>query len=324
MIYLPFIYYYLGVFSPIVFIIYFFFITKKNVFNNSEILIILLLLIHFIRVLILNQFPESLNIIRYFWGFYFFYLYFKTVNFEFSKKILLFFVITTILETILINTVLSASNLPNFPDADEAWSHFAPIGSYQRPYGFGGNATVLSVILVLFYFLYNFSFVEKVFLFLSIILAASGTGAFALALYLINKFKWYYGLLILFITSIFIYSGIFGKISYDYIKEIYLYKIFQINNEFSISALIWGTDIKNAERQLGGDFSFLSFLEYNGIIGLLILFIIIFYKLNDKNRTPILILVLCSLHYGVVFSIPGQLVFAYFLSRKDTPNLHLN
>ena len=323
MIYLPFLYYYLGPFSPIIFITYFLFIFKKIKLKKHNIIIIVLLLVHFIRILFVNDFPESLNVIRYYWGFLFFYLFFISIDFKFSKRILFFFVLATLLETILINTIVSASILPNFPNPEDAWSHFASEGSYQRPYAFGGNATILSVLLVSFLFLVKFSKFQKIFVILSIILSASGTGIIALAVYFINLFKWYFNILFIFLFSIFIYSGIFVKISFDYIQGIYLYKIFQITNEFSPSALIWGTNSKDALRQLGGDFSFLSFLEYNGLIGLLIFVLIVVFSTVNRTKKPLFILILCSLHYGVIFSMPGQLIFAYFLSINNSKDINL-
>lgn len=323
MIYLPFIYYFLGPVSPLVFITYFLFYFKKIKLKNKHISVIALLFVHFIHLIFINRFPESSNIIRYYWGFFFLYLYFENTKVVFSKKILLFLIIATIVEAGLINSLIKASSLPNFPNEDDAWSHFAVSGSYQRPYGFGGNATILSVSIVLFLFVVNFSRIEKLLLYLSVILVASGTGVMALAVYFINYFKWYFKLIFLSISSIIVFSGIFKKVSFEYIQEIYLYKIYQISNEFSINSLIWGTNSKSAERQLGGDFSFLSFLEYNGLIGLSIFIVIVLLNVNSNNRKPLLLITLCSLHYGVVFSMPGQLLFAYFLSVKTADNLAL-
>ena len=70
---------------------------------------------------------NALLVFGFHWGFIFYYLFFKKVINFFNYKILFyFFSIITIIEGILVNTVLEAKNLPNYP-ADPAASHFSAI-----------------------------------------------------------------------------------------------------------------------------------------------------------------------------------------------------
>tara|TARA_B100000242_G_C42835142_1_gene387953 strand:- start:30 stop:278 length:249 start_codon:yes stop_codon:yes gene_type:complete len=72
----------------------------------------------------------------------------------------------------------------------------------------------------------------------------------------------------------------------------------------------------------GGDFALLGFFKSNGILGLVILLTIIYSNINRFNYLPILIMIVFSLHYYIIFSGPGQLIFAYLLSinQKNISN----
>ena len=73
---------------------------------------------------------------------------------------------------------------------------------------------------------------------------------------------------------------------------------------------------------MGGDFHFLSFLQLNGIIGLLIFFVILVVNMNRLNWLPATIFLLGTLHYGVIFYFPGQFFFGYLLAlRSSSSNL---
>ena len=52
---------------------------------------------------------------------------------------MIFFTLWTFAEAALINTVINAADLPNFPDPTTAYSHFSGQLRYQRPYSFRGE-----------------------------------------------------------------------------------------------------------------------------------------------------------------------------------------
>ena len=65
---------------------------------------------------------------------------------------------------------------------------------------------------------------------------------------------------------------------------------------------------------MGGDFQLVSFLEVNGVVGLVVLLLAILLNVNKNNWLPVSILLLGILHYGVMFSFPGQFMFGFFLA----------
>ena len=311
---LPYLYYYFGTLSPILFIIYCRFLNTPFRFTLKSTILTILIFTQLVHIIVTFPFPFSFVVFRYFWGFIFFYYTFNNIHYFFNRNVLFYLVIIVIIESILINTIISANQLPNFPDTESGATHFAESGSYQRPYGFGGNASVLSVLLVIFLYLVNFTKLQKYITYFSILICASGTGYFAFILYFLNKIKWYYNLLLIICLIPIIYFSFFSKISIEYITTLYDYKIFQFSNEFTLSGFFWGEKNLVDQNELGGDFAILNFIKYNGLVGVLIYAIIILTNINFKNRMPIIIMILTSLHYGVIFSFPGQLIFGYLLS----------
>ena len=75
--------------------------------------------------------------------FFIFFSYGYWINLDLLLKILCILVIG---EAILINTFIAPYELPNYPDTSS--NHFSPENMYQRPYSFGGSASVTSAILV--------------------------------------------------------------------------------------------------------------------------------------------------------------------------------
>ncbi len=85
---------------------------------------------------------------RFFWGWIFFYLIFKArfVSRENLQTVLVLLCLYSLVEAVLINTVISPEKLPNSPGLN--WyggsSHFIGGGLYQRPFSFGGSPSVSS------------------------------------------------------------------------------------------------------------------------------------------------------------------------------------
>ena len=68
---------------------------------------------------------------------------------------------------------------------------------------------------------------------------------------------------------------------------------------------------------LVGDFSFLDFFLRNGLIGLIFFIYFVYSNVNKNNFIVIVFLLISTLPYHVIFSFPGQMFFAYFLSLTE-------
>jgi hypothetical protein len=313
MIYFSFLYYYLGKFGPAIFVLYYAAVFQLRKIDRVDLIYLMVIGLHFIRLFSMNGFFNGLITIRYFWGFLFFYLYFCHNKFTFNKRLIIFLAGSVVFETVLVNRYIAASDLPNYPAAIEE-SHFAQEGAYQRSYGFGGNATITAVLLSNFAYLSQSSYVKNL-LRLTSLLCLSGTGIIHLVFSNIKHIFSKKTFALFSLAFILISSDLIPKISSSYLTEVYDDKIYQIQEELSASALLWGVSQLDSVRQLGGDFSMLSFLEYNGLIGFFLLIVIPFRSYNNIYRKPIFLLLVCSCHYGVIFSLPGQVVFGYLLAR---------
>ena len=94
---------------------------------------------------------DTLNGHRFFLGSFLFYLYFRNkINLN-HDLIFYIFVFVTIIETILVNTVISASSMPNFPSIDS--KHLAIGDAYQRPSSFGSLTSISACLVVMLLFI---------------------------------------------------------------------------------------------------------------------------------------------------------------------------
>lgn len=291
---------------------------------------ILMLILATIAIFNVNDF-ESLAAFRYYYWPIVIILLFRFGNIELSINYLnnafVFFCLCVILEACLVNTIVSARDLPNYPVVDQfEWNtNFAELGTYQRPYSFGGSPTVTSVVLVLLFetLKINGKSDAKKFMLLitSLIACSSGTGFIVLILAQL-RLKSTVFLLIILQLIIFIYaSTILGdvreRVGIDYIYDIIIYKMHQISEQnFSMLDFLFGFKhgIETPYGGYGGDFSVLGFITYFGVFGFLP-YIFIILRNKSKSAKCILFLMLSSLHYGVVFSFIGSMLFAYFYKK---------
>ena len=309
-------YYYIGPFS---FVAYFLalFNSKIKLLSLVDWFIILSLAITLSFAIYVDDLVDSIIIFRFNWGFLFFYLFFKSspdLNLNISKLLFILIAITLI-ESILINTIIDVALLSNYPGqelSNEIW---------QRVNGFGGNASVLGGLLVVILSISAQSTGLIFATFLTIILIGSGSGLLSFILYMIlAKYK-YKGLILSIILLIFflvyqLNENIFSKISIEYIAFLYDLKLTQIDNklyESSLLQLFFGTLNRDAS---GGDFLWLSFYKMFGIFGVFLMSIALLRHINKKNAIGIFLIVLFTLHYFILFSLPGQLIIGYLLALK--------
>lgn len=319
--YLPFVYYYIG---PVSFISYL--LAGRLIlcrFKVIEIIFGMLFLAYFLMLFTTNEYFGTLYVLRLYWGFVLFYMLFKSGIAMQVDNLLIVLASITIIEALLINTVISAQLLPNFPEV-EASSHFVEAGLYQRPYSFGGSASVTSVILVAFLSVSRLRGRGRLLVLSAIASCMSGSGFIAFIIYLIVRYPRTGYFLFLPAALVAAYSGDFYKISFDYIFFLLDFKLQQFTNDYSSAFLYLGEPFQLSSGDAGGDFAALTFLRYNGLVGVFMFFMIFVLNTNKINWLPLFILLAGSFHYGVVFFLPGQLALGYFLSlnKKHLPCQH--
>jgi hypothetical protein len=274
----------------------------------------------------------SLFPIRFFWGWVIFYLFFLHTDFDDSlfKNLVLLLSAYTIFEAIAVNTVIDAASLPNFPhDRLLFASHFVEEG-YQRPYSFGGYPTVTATILLSCLIILSPGILGNTLITIAIFLSASVTGYILYGFYLfyqcsiwIKKRRLLLVGLNFLLVIILMWVGETGQIGtskgLDYLHYMNEFKQNQISSSLEnltdFDCLVGKmSDI----HQYGGDFSMLSFFDNFGLMGLLILTTFIFSCVKKATFMPIFILLLGTLHYGVIFYFPGQLLFGYLLASNTS------
>ena len=209
--------------------------------------------------------------IRFYWGWLLFYFLFKniTISLKFTTIGLVILCIITIFETLLINTFVAPTSLPNFPDAEAGIAEYGR--SYQRPYSFGASATVGSSLIVV---LVALTKVNGWRLWLSIFttfIYASGTGILSLGLlFIIRYLKLIFKIIIPFTILFFIFQNLFQevldliigelqrKVGFEYIRFIFWLKLNAMLEGFAALdsyELFFG----DPEGGRGGDFGALLF-----------------------------------------------------------------
>lgn len=329
---------------------------KKNSFKFSSVIVFTFTSIIIIISVIYNIYTKDVLAafltIKYFYGFSFFLIVFSVVdieNIEFDK-ILSYVIFATLIEAILINSLLTPDSLLNYPKSlDGEFLHPGKFwGLYFRPYGIGFNPSVTSsIIFIIYAFLDSFQFHRKKIIhfyltLLCLLVLMSGTGIFLFLSY--NLFKLFNKKLYFFVAGFllfFTYYLTFNyfipdidqsniKIAPFYVDYLIDFKIDQIENAFlgfsNIFEILLGkTWDSNNPMPLGGDFGLLNIFEYMGILPFIsIVFILILYC-DKKSKSIFSILFLGAIHYTAIFTLPGQIFFSLLLSINiNRKNLYTN
>ena len=201
--------------------------------------IIMILLI----LLLKYSIPFSVYLVFFYFSGYFFYIYFYQTGVDINiNKILILIAALTIIEAILINTVILPSDLPNWPltaeltkihSSESRGSVFIGDFKYLRPIGFGGNSSISAVLILS---MLAFASKEgkcdiwvKTISILSVICLYSGNGFLLMAMYfvLFGRFK-FFNALIMFLF--FVIFQDFQKFSISYYITIFfdMFFIFSI------------------------------------------------------------------------------------------------
>jgi len=274
---------------------------------------LILLCIGLISVhLFFNQFFEVVNIFRYYFGFIFFFLFFKSYSFnkELALKLVYILIVMSYIEFIYINFIGNPYDL-NVIRCNDCEQVYSKVAGWYRSYGFSGTSSSSSVIISIMIFL----FFEKKKIIISVIallpyLSGAGIFVWLFLVFFNNKNILLKTLFMFTIALVFFYWGndLFYKISPEYIKLLFDLKWMA----FTESHLLF---FGNMQKYItGGDFGILGMINDTGVLGLLLFFFIIIINLSKYNFKYISILLLASFHYPVVFFVSGQIILGYLLS----------
>jgi hypothetical protein len=303
----------------------------------------ILLLFFSTRVFLLDEVPpeDFLRDIRFFWGFVLFLPFFisekRQLGNRFTEYNSFFRLFVSVCLILLLIEYITANTLfLEWPNRSHELAIDLSDSAIARAYGFGGNASVTSVLLVaLSTILYVGKYMRDI---ATLGLATSGTGLVVLLIKLsssINKQYIFLTVATLGLLYLGIWSDIlniemtndigafskFGITYFDYLID-YKYEQFQdVMKETNKIQLIFGQTFMNKTIRTG-DFQALDFLAFNGLFGAGMLILVVARYINQTNRLPLLCVLIGSFHYQVVFSLPGQILFAWLLTvgTLSSPN----
>lgn len=328
----------------------FYLIVKLNKirFKLHDVFFLTLIIVWFLFKIEQSNVYASLVLLRYYFGFYIFYLFFNNIDFNFKlDKLLIIICSSVLIEAFLVNTIIKPEWLPNYPKGASGSVFSTKImGFYQRPYSIGTSTTITSTIVMVLVF-YVFAPINKILLkktkrtliisVITVVAIASGTGYMLLLLFFIYKTRPFknivYALIssflmfilyyLIFIIDIGAFNGL-EKISSTYLEFLYNFKIFQIDNVLAnilttTNELLIGNKYNSAtELMIWSDFAWNNLFECTGYIGLGITVLFFLFKMNKYNYIPMFIFIIGAIHYGASYSLPGQMLIGYFLSSKFT------
>jgi hypothetical protein len=330
---------------PIFIVVLILFINKLRLTIGESMLYITLIVI-VISKLGVGSISHSLLSLKYFYGFIVFYILFRQdfhflkINFNFLLSVIS---IIMIIEAILINTILPINFWFNYNKSLVDYAVANP-ETYMRPYGIGTNASVTTTILICLMLIRDkvqivkrrVSRVATLLGIIAIIFSASGTGYVLLLLYYLFKKLNYLRVVLISMLTFLLYisliymdaftgqSGIsIGKISPDYISRLVKVKSLDYlerysSKQFTLHEQLLGKNwLEHQPLPLGGDFGIINMLVYGGIITVAFYILFVLFKINKYNFAPIVILIVSAFHYSAIFSLAGQIIFAFCLALGE-------
>ncbi|NVK73384.1 MAG: hypothetical protein HWE24_07890 [Oceanospirillaceae bacterium] len=282
------------------------------------------------QIFLNDDFLRVIEVFRFYFGFFVFYIYFKSTD-EISLEKLFWLVLVLVpVEALIVNSIISPHTMPNYPSAD-ASSHFNP-GGYQRPYSFAGNASVASNILVVFLAMYPFKKIAMFFSVFSVFVFSSGSGLISLILFFFMRFfRVFFVFLCLFLVFFVVYYS--SLVSFldsfdfkinskyiDYLMDFKLNQIAVVFHGFTSMDYLFG-NISSLSDGYGGDFGWLYFIAANGVISFVVLVFYLLTKVSAKTLMPIVLLLASTFHYPVIFFLSGQIVLGYLIARGSAKNM---
>lgn len=322
------------------------FFQKNYRFNKIVLLYLLVIMLFFsIKAFFETDILVPIENLKYYFGFILFLLIFQSSSNKINNSLNLLFVllfISIIAEYFIINyELLPIEYWFNVTHSDGTMLHPQTMGD-MRPYGIGKNATITATLLTVLYVhimtevnhKYLNSFKKRVlftvFYIATIVLLRSGLGFFIsmIAIYFVvantSKKRFFYTVIfaILFVITFYIVesnlSG-FSRFSISYLDYLIGFKKEQIfvsllpENYGYIEFLFGALN----QRGFTNDIGWIPFFYSVGFVGLLLYLFILLVNVNRYNKKSLFILLLGAFHYAAIFSIPGQILFAYLLSRRS-------
>jgi hypothetical protein len=312
---------------------------RKSVIKAQAYIIILSTLIFAISLVTFENFGSQLLAFRLNFGFFILLLFFIPNKPSNINKMIVFLSLWTIVEYLLIR--ITPELIFILPHFDETYSISFTELWLGGTHSFGGNRTVTGVLLTAL-FAYqdrvtNSQYKYKYLTLIGVFCAGSGAAFLLLIMYfLIKNYKNLKYLIVIVIPVFFIVFMpdenevyLIGKLNFSYIEWLFNYKSDQIIeywNSINVIELIFGmgsesfktlTDNIIPYGSFFGDFIILDFIARYGLVGLLFTLLIINNNLKRETTVPLLIILIGTLHYHVLFSMPGQLITVLLLTIKD-------
>jgi len=289
----------------------------------------------------------SLMIFKFYWGFILFYFFFTISNFKVDFSFLFkCLIVVTIVESILINTIVPLSLMKNIPvthlEVIESESYLTII---QRAYGLASSptasATVVVTLLACIFKLQPQAYKDSYILMaaFALVLLGSGTGFILMILFLIVRYRLFsgfrmgIGLLAIFLLVGFIAGndiangGVLMRLSGSYfegLRDLKFEQFFEVWNKISRSSveLLFGYGYESLDDlRLLSDFGWIDFLECCGLLGVFLFLAFIILNAKKELLLPIAIVLIGYFHYPSLGSIPGQIVFGAMLAYKKNYTL---
>ena len=214
------------------------------------------------------------------------------------------------------------------------------LAGHMRPYGIAKNPTMTSTLVVscfLYFRMHLFRRKTRWLLFVLvlsvIILLRSGTGIILFVFAIVIFSRSSFGLKILgivllialvFLVIALVYNDIFYylRVTPEYIGFLLQFKLEQafvglVPKDYSFINVIFG-----APEQTGftNDIGWIPFFYAFGLGGCVVYLLVLVRHMGRSTKGPIIILLLGALHYPAIFSIPGQMLFAFLLSERKRAN----
>ena len=303
--------------------------------NDLKFYAVLFLLSSFsvLAFFLFDSIANSILSIRFYYGLFVFVLAFRFLKLPNFSLISYCLSVITIIEYIAIkidpNLILI---LPNF---DETITVEYAASFQGGAYSFGGNRSISGSILAVLYVLADIRKERcRFLLLLSVICCFSGVGFAILMLHWFRKCQSHKmgfdsgKILLILIFSILFFDleGVpfLAKWNWDYLSVLWTIKtsqfigvfeqasFFDLVLGFGKDAFISPSSAFGGYGSAVGDFIFLDFLVRFGLIGIC-LFFIMFWLSASSFRNPVWYLVVASLHYYSLFSLPGQVIAGFVI-----------
>jgi hypothetical protein len=278
-----------------------------------------------ILLLISNSTDVILINVRFWYGLFLYVILFRVYSNHKILSIKFFRILCfcVLLEFVLVNTVIDVGTI----HGDGNHGAGGMLG-FLRPYGFTGDPSTTSTILITFLFLLERykgaipPLFDRVLLLFTVIISMSSTGILIYCLYLFLSIKINLSHIRRNLTffSVILFGIFYSQIDQlQYFSPDYLYFVLEAKLRMILSSLdnlIIGNQLFSFKPNTSSDFGWYNMIRDVGILGLCIYFLgfFIFYG-GDRKYLPVLFLMFtATFHYPAVFLPPGQVFLALIIS----------